>query len=434
MRTKLGFGVGDLGGNLFFTVLSFWALNYLTDTVGLAAAGAGAALMIGKLWDAFVDPMVGMLSDRTRTRWGRRRPYLLFGALPLGGALMLFFAAPNLTDQLALFWWALFLFALLNTCYSFVNIPYSSLTPELTPDYNERMTLNGYRFGFAVIGTILGAALVQPILGFFPGDKRAGFLAVGIIFGSVIALTALLTGSAVRETFATDAGEKASLWKSWAGVWKNRPFRIVIGAYILNLFGITFLSGMLVYYFKYVLGNEGATTIAMLLLLVVAGVFIPVSVLFSKRFGKARTYQVSMVTLGVAALTVWIFGSSLGTGFVLAVMTGAGIGMGFGYAPPFALVPDTIEVEAKKTGRREEGAYYGLWNFAIKVSQAGGAAGSGLVLAWAGYVANQPQQNAAALAAIGALIGPVPAVFFFSSAVLLAFYPLDEKTYRAAIG
>ena len=433
LKTKLGFGDGDLGGNLFFTVLSFWALNYLTDTVGLAAVGAGAALMIGKIWDAFVDPFVGLMSDRTKSRWGRRRPFLLLGALPLGAALAFFFMAPDLSNQTALFWWVLLMFALLNTAYSFVSVPYSSLTPELTSDYQERMVLNGYRFGFAILGTILGAALVQPILGFFPGERKAGFLAVGIIFGIVVALTALLTGASVREKGDGPAEKPRSLWKSWADVWKNGPFRVIIGAYTLHLIGITCLSGMLVYYFKYVLGDEAGTTLAMLLLLVVAMVFIPISVVFSKKFGKVRTYQVALVILALAALVVSFFGAGGGTGFVLAVMAGAGVGMGFSYAPPFAIVPDTIEVEAKKTGRREEGAYYGLWNFAIKLSQAGGVAGSGVVLGWAGYVADQ-KQSPSALMAIQVLIGPVPAAFFLAAAVLLLFYPLDEKTYQKAVG
>jgi GPH family glycoside/pentoside/hexuronide:cation symporter len=433
LKTKLGFGVGDLGGNLFFTVLSFWALNYLTDTVGLAAAGAGAALMIGKLWDAFVDPFVGLMSDRTRSRWGRRRPFLLLGALPLGAALVLFFTAPSLSGQASLFWWALFVFALLNTAYSFVSVPYSSLTPELTADYQERMVLNGYRFGFAILGTLLGAALVQPILGFFPGDRKGGFLAVGLIFGVVVALTALLTGATVREKSHVLAEKPTSLWKSWVAVWKNGPYRVIIGAYTLHLLGITCLSGMLVYYFKYVLRNEGETTLAMLLLLVVAMVFIPVSVVFSKKFGKVRTYQVAMLVLAAAALAVSLWGAGNGTGFVLAVMAGAGVGMGFSYAPPFAIVPDAIEVEARRTGRREEGAYYGLWNFAIKLSQAGGVAGSGLILGWAGYVADQ-KQTPSALLAIQALIGPVPAFFFVAAAILLLFYPLDEKAYKKAVG
>jgi GPH family glycoside/pentoside/hexuronide:cation symporter len=190
---------------------------------------------------------------------------------------------------------------------------------------------------------------------------------------------------------------------------------------------------MLVYYFKYILGNEGETTLAMALLLLVAMVFIPVSVWFSKQFGKVRTYQVSMVILALAALAIWLFGAGAGTGYVLAVMTGAGVGMGFGYVPPFAIVPDTIEVEARKTGRREEGAYYGLWNFAVKMSQAAGTAGSGLVLGFAGYAADQAQ-TPLSLAAIQLLIGPVPAFFFLASAVLLLTFPLDEKAYKAAVG
>jgi GPH family glycoside/pentoside/hexuronide:cation symporter len=433
LKTKLGFGIGDLGGNLFFTALSFWALHYLTDVVGLAAASAGAALMLGKLWDALVDPVVGMMSDRTRTRWGRRRPYLLFGAIPLGLVMALFFAAPGLTGQAPLFWWALLVFALLNTAYSFVNIPYGSLTPELTADYHERTALNGFRFGFAVVGTLLGAVLVQPILGLIPGNPKAGFSLVGLIFGAVVTLTALATGFSVREKPVVDAAENISFWKSWMGVLKNKPFRIILFAYSFHLIGITFLSGMLVYYFKYILGNEGETTLAMALLLVVAMVFIPVSVMFSKRFGKVRTYQVSMMILAVAALLIWLFGASMGTGYVLAVMTGAGVGMGFGYVPPFAIVPDTIEVEARKTGRREEGAYYGLWNFAVKMSQAAGTAGSGLVLGFAGYAADKVQ-TPLSLAAIQLLIGPVPAFFFLASAALLLTYPLDEKAYKAAVG
>lgn len=433
LKTKLGFGVGDLGGNLFFTVLSFWALNYLTDSVGLSAALAGTALMAGKLWDAFVDPFVGLMSDRTRSRWGRRRPYLLFGAFPLGLSMALFFTAPGLTDQTGLFWWALVLFALLNTAYSFVNIPYGSLTPELTADYHERTALNGYRFGFAVVGTILGAALVQPILAFFPGDSKAGFVAVGITFGLVIALTALITGFSVREKTSVVPLQHRSIVKSWLGVFQNKPFRIILGSYFLHMLGINFLSGMLVYFFKYVLGDEASTTMAMLLLLVVAGAFIPVSVLFSKRFGKVRTYQVALVVLASAALLVSFLGPSLGTGFVLAVMAGAGLGMGFSYVPPFAIVPDAIEVEARKTGNREEGAYYGLWNFAVKISQTGALASTGFLLSAAGYAANQTQ-SATSLATIELLIGPVPAAFFVAAALLLLTYPIDEKAYQKAVG
>ena len=434
LRTKLGFGVGDLGGNLLFTALSFWSLNYLTDTVGLAAGAAGTALLAGKLWDAVVDPLVGLASDRTRTRWGRRRPYILFGALPLAASLAFFFVAPALDGQTPLFWWAFLAFALLNMAFSVVNIPYGSLTPELTSDYNERMNLNGYRFGFAIVGTLIGATAVQPILDLFPGNPKQGFAVVGLVFGLVVACSSLLTGFSVRERPLAIEARPSSFLTSWRVVLGNRPFRIVLGSYALHLLGITFLSGTMVYLFEYVLGARGASTLAMGLLLVVAMGFIPLSVLFSSRFGKVRTYQLAMLVLAAASLTVWFFGPTLGPNFVVGVMGFAGMGLGFSYAPPYALLPDAIEVEARRTGKRDEGAYYGVWNVAVKLGQAGAVGAAGLLMGWAGYVAHEVHQGASALAAIQALVGPIPAFFFLAAALLLTRYPLDEKTYREAIG
>ncbi|MFZ4616224.1 MAG: MFS transporter, partial [Rectinemataceae bacterium] len=174
LGTKLGFGVCDLGGNLFFTAMGFWSLYYLTDTVGVPAAAAGIAVMIGKLWDAVTDPMMGFISDRTRTRWGRRRPWLLFGALPLFLGMWWFFTNPHIADPLAATIWAALALCFLNTAYTVVNIPYNSLTPELTQDYHERTSLNGFRFGFAVFGTLLGAGAVLPIVNAF-GNRDTGF-------------------------------------------------------------------------------------------------------------------------------------------------------------------------------------------------------------------------------------------------------------------
>lgn len=430
--TKLGFGIGDLGGNLLFTVLSFWALNYLTDTVGLAAGAAGTALLAGKLWDAVVDPLVGVVSDRTKTRWGRRRPWILLGALPLGLALVFFFSSPVLEGQTVLFWWAFLAFALLNMTSSFVNIPYGSLTPELTQDYHERMVLNGYRFGFAIVGTLIGATAVQPVLGLFPDEPRLGFLVVGWVFGALVSVTALITGFTVREPRLAETSRPQSLLASWKVVLGNRPFRILLVAYAVHLLGITFLSGSMVYLFEYVLHDRASSTAAMAALMLVAMVFVPLSVVFSKRFGKIRTYQCAMAILAAASMSAWIGGPSLGSVFVIAVMAAAGVGLGFSYAPPYALLPDAIEVEARRRGTRDEGAYYGLWNVAVKLAQASAVGASGLVLGWAGYLPHQ-EQVSTALGAIEALIGPVPAVCFLTTAILLWWYPLDEKAYRAAL-
>ncbi len=430
LRTKLGFGVCDLGGNLFFTAMGFWSLNYLTDVVGLTAAAAGLAVMLGKLWDAVTDPLVGYLSDRTRSRMGRRRPYMLFGAVPLLLTMWFFFSKPGITGLTGLTVWATVALCLLNTAYTLVNIPYNSLTPELTDDFNERTSLNGFRFGFAVFGTMLGAGAVLPIVGLFP-TKSAGFSGMGLVLGAVMAATALLTVFSVREPdhSATEI-PREGFFATYLAVFKNRPYVILLITYALNLAGLNFMQGIIAYYFNYVYKNEAMTTIAMLMLLVVAMLFIPISVLLSKRIGKKRTYQLSFLFIASGALLIFFFAHRLGLGFFLGVMVWAGIGIGLGYVSPWAMVPDTVEYDAVRTGRRKEGAFYGMWTFMSKVGTALAIVVSGFVLDLGGYAANAAQGPGAILA-IRLLIGVFPAVVLLGAALLVEAYPIDEKAYGA---
>jgi len=434
LRTKLGFGVCDLGGNLFFTAMGFWSLNYLTDTVGVPAAAAGAAVMVGKLWDAVTDPMMGYVSDRTRSRWGRRRPYLLFGALPLFLSMWFFFTNPRIASPAWSAIWAAFALCLLNTAYTVVNIPYSSLTPELTQDYHERSSLNGFRFGFAVIGTILGAGAVLPIVGIFGADRSAGFSAVGAILGAVMMVTALITGFSVREPDHSKTPRPTEgFFETFLAVFKNKPYVTVLATYALNLTALNFVQGILVYYFKYLYKDEGATTMAMVLLLVVAMVCIPISVLVSKRVGKKLTYQISFFVLATACLAIFFLGHVLGMKFFLAMMVYAGVGIGFGYVAPWAMVPDTVEYDAIKTGKRKEGAFYGMWTFTSKCGTSLAIFLTGVILGWAKYSANAVDQPASARLAIRLLVGPIPAAVFLGAMILIQFYPLSEKAYAALI-
>ncbi|MBN2874237.1 MAG: MFS transporter [Spirochaetales bacterium] len=429
VRTKLGFGVADLGGNLFFTAMGFWSLNYLTDTVAIPAAAAGAAVMIGKLWDAVTDPTMGYISDRTRTRWGRRRPYLLFGSIPLFLSMWFFFTNPHIDNVALATVWAAFALCLLNTAYTVVNIPYSSLTPELTQDYHERSSLNGYRFGFAVIGTILGAGAVLPIIGLFE-TRDAGFSAVGALLGVVMAVTALITFASVREPdHSATPRPTEGFFATFLAVFNNKPYVIILLTYALNLTALNFVQGILVYYFKYLYRDEGATTIAMILLLVVAMLFIPVSVLVSRHIGKKRTYQVSFFVLATACLAIFFLGHVLGMGFFLAMMVYAGIGIGFGYVAPWAMVPDTIEYDAVRTGKRKEGAFYGMWTFTSKVGTSLAIFLTGVILDLARYSPNLAEQADSATLAIRLIVGPIPAVVFIAAIILVQFYPIDEKSY-----
>jgi len=431
LGTRIVFGAADLGGNLFFTAMGFWTLNYLTDTVGLSAAAAGGAVMVGKLWDAVTDPMMGFISDRTRTRWGRRRPYLLFGAVPLALTMWFFFTNPHIGSQAWLTIWAAIALCALNTAYTVVNIPYSSLTPELTKDYHERSSLNGFRFGFAVIGTILGAGAVLPLVGIFGADRSSGFSFMGAILGFLMAASTLVTFFSVHEPdHSHEPKPTEKFFPTFLAVFRNKPYVILLLTYALNLTALNFVQGILVYYFKYIYRDEALTTLAMILLLVTAMVCIPVSVKVSKRIGKKRTYQICFAILASACLVIYFLGHRLGSGFFLAMMVYAGIGIGFGYVAPWAMVPDTIEFDAVRTGNRKEGAFYGMWTFTSKVGTSLAIALTGLILGAAGYAANLPEQGASALAAIRLIIGPIPAIVFVAATILIERYPIDEKTYQ----
>lgn len=432
---KMGFGIGDLGGNLFFTAMGFYSLIYLTDTAGLDPALAGAAILISKIWDAVIDPFIGYISDRTRSRWGRRRPYFLFGALPLLLAMWLFFTAPEIKGHQTLgLIWAILALCLLNTAYSFVNIPYGSLTPELTKDFKERTSLNGFRFSFAVVGTILGAAIVLPIVG-LAGDARTGYSLVGLVFGAIMAATILVTFFTVKEPRRDPDSEpaKEKLLNNFFTVFKNKTYARLAAVYTLHLTALTFVQTMLVYYFKYIYQEEGKTTIAMILLLGVAMVCVPISVLVSKYIGKKRTYQLALGIIAVSCLAMFFFAHTLGMTFTFALMGFAGVGVGFGYAPPFAMLPDVVEVDAVQTKSRKEGAYYGMWTFFAQVGVAIAGGFSGLFLGFAGFLPDYVNQSGGALFAIRLLIGPIPAAIFAAGILLIQRYRLDEKTYNAIL-
>ena len=434
---KLGYGVCDLGGNLFFTVIGFWLLNYLTDTVGLAAGLAGLTIAIGKIWDAITDPMAGYLSDRTKSRLGRRRPWMLYGSIPLFITMILMFTNPSLfsgtgfnpaDEQTFLFIWATVLFCLLCTAYTAVNIPYNSLTPELTQDYHERTSLNGYRFGFAVIGSLLGAGASLPIVMAFP-DKNTGFAAMGFIFGAIMLITALVTVFKVREPGITVEISNKSFFKTYLKVFRNRPYILILLTYALHITGLTVVMGVAIYYFKYIHKDESQTTVAMLILLLTAMAFIPISVMLSKKIGKKLVYGIGMSIFAVGILILFGFGHSYPVSFSFIVMFFTGIGFGFTYAMPYAIVPDAVEYDYLLTGERTEGAFYGIWTFGIKMGQALALAISGTVLSLFGYMPDVAQTESSLLG-IRLLLGPIPAAILALSLVTLYLYPINEKRYN----
>ncbi|MDD5398419.1 MAG: glycoside-pentoside-hexuronide (GPH):cation symporter, partial [Dehalococcoidia bacterium] len=391
-------------------------------------------LMIGRIWDAFYDPIIGYVSDRTVNKMGRRRPFMLAGSIPFFIAMVLMFTNPALLvgtgiSQTTLFIYVMVVYLILCTSYSTVNIPYYSLAPELTTDYNERTSLNGYRSGFAAVGTLLGAGLALPIVAMAP-DKNMGFILMGLIFGSVVLVSMLTTVFTVREPAKLKPAQTMGLVKTYTEVFKNKPFNIILLSYICHIIAITIASAIVIYYFKYVLGAESDTTYAMLILIVTALLFIPVSVWLSKKVGKKLVYGMGFISMALGLLILFFLGHIYGVTFTLIVMCFMGMGMGFTYAIPYAIVADAIEYDYLRTGERREGAFFGVWTWAYKIGQALAVFVMGLTLSAMGYVPNLIPQPEIAQLGIRLFFGPISAAVFILGAIILYFYPITEKRYK----
>ena len=450
VKQKLGFGIFDMGGNMFFTLMSFWALKFLTDTVGIAAAWAGVAVMIGKIWDAVSDPLMGYISDRTLSRFGRRRVYLLYGAVPMLLSMLFFFTAPEYLPSSMHIIWAIIALVLINTASTVINVPYSSLTPELTSDYNEQSSLNGYRFGCAVFGTLAGAGAVEPLVQLFaragspnPLADSRGFSIMGLILGSLMMIVTLLTffGTREKKVYTKEDLPKENFFSAYRAVFKNKPFVVLISTYALHMTGLSFLTTILAYYTREVLGREDITTFALIFLLLTAMLFIPISVMVSKKIGKMRTYQICFAILSSACAMIFFFGHHLPRiEFFYALMVYAGIGVGFSYVAPFAMVPDAIKHGAAEIGEGKEGSYYGMWTFVSKFGTALAIFVAGLILEWGGYISHAGEaeitQPASVFNAIRVIIGPIPIVILIAAIFVVNRYPedamrpIDKKEYR----
>jgi GPH family glycoside/pentoside/hexuronide:cation symporter len=451
LSTKLGFGVGDIGGNVMFTIMEFWIQPFFYETLGLMPILAGTAVWIAKIWDAVTDPVMGFISDNTRTRWGRRRPYLFIGGIFAFFAMLIMFYNPHFnraTQQTEIFFWAVFAYCLLCTAYTIYNVPYSAITPDLTDSFHEQTSLNGWRMTFAVVGTLLGAGIFLKLVeAFTPAgstDKSIGYLVTGGIFGALIMIVTLVTFFAVREKRVDGLPRVpfAKIFKSYLRVLKNKPYRIILLTYAINMIGTTVIGSNMQLYFKYIFHREDMTWLALLCLLGATMLCIKLWEPVIKRIGKNRSYAIGLFLIAAVTVAVFFLGPSLGMVFMFVMMGVAGIGLAATYIAPYAMIPDTIEYDQVKSGLREEGAYYGLWTFFSKSGQAMAGLVSGLILQIMNYLPPQTVvtaggtalqdviQSAEALLGIRLLLGPVATVFLILSGILVLTYPINEKVYK----
>ncbi len=433
---KFRYGLADLGFAVITSAMQFFLLFYYTDVAGINPALAGMALMVGKLtWDAVKDALIGYLSDRTRSRFGRRRVYMIFGALPMGIAMWILFSLPTGMSGAAAFIAVLLSFWLVDTCLGVNSTPYYALTPELTRDYNERASLTSIRMVYSVIGYILGAVLTTVLAGVFKGaglNLQQAWSATGAIFGVVAIITTLVTALTIKERPEL-AGEPSKLpaGKAIVTSFKNRPFVILMIAFILSSFSFTVLTALVPYFIQYQLNMPDQIPIVLLVMLMTIGIFLIPAKLISDKINKGPAYALGLFIASAAIISSFFFPYGP-TPLIYVVAVVAGIGFSAQWVCPWSMLPDVIEYDEKMTGERREGIYYGLWAFLGKFTGALGIAVCGWALSGYGYVPNVAQ-TVQTLFGIRFFFAIIPAVVLLISLPFLIWYPITRKSHAALV-
>lgn len=439
--TKLAYGAGDLGAGITANMLAVFLLLFFTNVAGLSPALAGSVLMIGKIWDAINDPIVAVLSDRTRSRWGRRYPWMLFGAIPFGLFFVLQWIVP-FRNEWALFWYYVVISILFNSFFTAVNLPYTALTAELTQDYNERTSLNSFRFAFSIGGSIFSLLLALVIFEAIKDNPHQQYLVLAIICTilSVLPIYWCFWGTRRRilgrgTPIETSQEEETGLVEQFKVALSNGPFLFVIGIYLCSWFVLQNTVAIIPYFVKNWMGlvDDRVFTQVVLVVQGTALVMLFVWSAVSERVGKKATYFMGMGLWIIAEIGLFFLQpGQVGLMYGLAVI--AGFGVSTAYLVPWSMIPDVIELDELKTGQRREGIFYGFMVLLQKVGLAIGLFLVGQALQWSGFaktVAGQPlpTQPPAALFAIRLMIGPIPTLVLLVGLGLAYFYPLTREVH-----
>ncbi|MBD2578307.1 MFS transporter [Oscillatoria sp. FACHB-1406] len=440
--TKLSFGSGDLGAAITANILVFYLSPFLTDVAGLTPFLAGASQFVGKVWDAINDPFVGVMSDRTQNqRWGRRYPWMIYGAIPFGLFFFLQWIVPfSAANQWGLFFYYTIISILFNSFYTVVNVPYTSLTPELTQDYDERTNLNSFRFFFSIGGSILSIVIFNYLIRRLIADPQQQYFIMGIVLAliSVIPIYLCVWGTHRRALSVAithpeiETPVSLPILEQLRIVFRNRPFLFVVGIYLCSWLSVQFTASIIPYFIRnrMQIDNPLIEGTVILCVQVTAMAMLPVWSRLSQRFGKRGIYFMGMTLWIIAQAGLYFLQpEQVGLMYALAVM--AGFGVSIAYLVPWSMLPDVIELDELNTGQRREGIFYSFITFVQKVCL--GLAVTVLLagLGWAGYDAKLPiaEQPDNVVSLIRFSIGPLPTLSLICGLVLAYFYPLTREIH-----
>ena len=428
LKEKVGYGFGDAASSMFWKLFSMYLMFFYTDIFGISAAVVGTMFLVTRIWDAAFDPVVGIIADRTASRWGKFRPYILFGAIPFGIAGVLTFTTPSfgLTGKII---YAYITYSAMMMLYSLVNVPYASLLGVMSSDGKERTTLSSFRMVFAFGGSILALALVNPLVQFFGGDtagkeQRAWQLSI-VVFAIIAAILFYFTFSWTRERVKPIKAEKVSLKYDLKDLLANRPWWILLGSGISALIFNSIRDGAAIYYFKYFVQNQDLVSIY----LVLGQAFNIVGIIFvtplANRFGKKTTYFYAMVIATVLSIAFyWLNADNIILIIVLQCLISICAGSIFPLL--WSMYADIADYSEYKTGRRATGLIFSSSSMSQKFGWTLGGALTGWLLAIYGFKANVVQTSEVQ-SGIRMMLSIFPAVGTILSVLFIYIYPLNEK-------
>ena len=430
LKTRVGYGIGDIAICLYWSGVGLYLLYFYTDVVGISPSLAGLIYGIGMFWDAITDPFMGYVAERTRTRWGVYRPYLLFGNIPLALSFVLLFWVPPFEGTI-LFFFLLFANILHRTCFTLVSVPFSSLTPRITSDSQERTNLTGFRMMGAQTGTNLMALVAFPIIFWVGGeDESMGFVVLALVAGLSALLIHTITFLTVKEP-ANDHGIErvgGSLKEAARAIGKNMPFWLVFSATLIVGITTIFFGNNLIYYTKYALNLHEHQSTILFTSGIVAFLSIPFWWFISNKIGKKFTWLLSS-TFTLLAFVIFYFYQINSLNELLFLVAFIGFGSGAGGILFWSMLPDTIEYGEVLTGVRSESSLYGFMTFAQKGSIAFAIIILGIVLDIIGFQANEVQAENT-LTNMKLIMTLIPSLGIATSLVIIYFYPIDAKMHK----
>jgi glycoside/pentoside/hexuronide:cation symporter, GPH family len=451
LSTKLAFGAGDLGPAITAMIGISYLSPFLTDVAGLNPRLAGQTQLIGKVWDAINDPMVGVLSDRTKSQQGRRYPWMIWGAIPFGVFFFLQWIVPHFSNnesanQWGLFWYYTVTSILFNAFFTVVNLPYTALTAELTQDYDERTSLNSFRFSFSIGGSILALIIGLVISLIVPNNRNMQYLLIGAICATISVLplywcvwgTKNRAHAVAKQHPEIEQSTSIPFFQQIKIAFTNRPFLFVVGIYLFSWLAVQLTAGIIPYYVtswmrlpqwhisSVLLAVQGT---AMAMLFVWSGI--------SRRYGKRAVYFMGMGLWLIAQSGLFfVQPGQIVLMYFLAVL--AGFGVSTAYLIPWSMLPDVIELDELNTGQRREGIFYSFIVFVQKICL--GLAVNLVLqqLGATGYIKPTPDtpfptQPDSVLEVIRFSIGPIPALALFFGLVLAYFYPLTRELHAQIV-